>query len=58
MVTEKTYDQLEQQFRWRPTKVIPTEVLCFDDEKMIQDAESKEPADLHTYFCRSSKISK
>ena len=58
MVTEKSYNQLEQQFRWAPTKLIPIEVLCFDDEKRVQEAESEEPTVRHTHFCRSSKISK
>ena len=58
MVTEKIYNQLDQQFRWRPTKVVPIKVLRFDDEKNVQDAGSEEPTDQHTHSCRSSKIFK
>ena len=59
MVTAKSYNQLEQRFRITPTKPIePIEVLHFDDERRVQEAESEEPTVLHMHFCRSSKISK
>ena len=58
MVTAKSYNQLEQRFRITPTKLIPIEVLHFDDERRVQEAESEEPTVLHMHFCRSSKISK
>ena len=49
MVTETSYNQFEQRFRWTPTEVRPIEGLRFHDEKTVQETVRKESTVLYTY---------